>query len=163
MRGDQPLSKPMKTVELKIPPPVVALVAAAAAWVASRSAPPLEQPRNIAILAAGSFALAGAAIALAGVIAFKRANTTVHPGKPQETSALVTSGVYRFSRNPMYVGLLLILVGWAAFLSSAWSLVGPFAFVLYIARFQIRPEERALAAKFGEAYAAYKAKVRRWL
>lgn len=153
----------MKALELKIPPPVVALLVAIAMWLISRSAPLLEVPHNIAILAAGTLAFAGVAIALAGVITFRRASTTVHPRKPQETSALVTSGVYRVSRNPMYVGLLLILVGWAVFLSSGWALVGPLAFVLYISRFQILPEERVLSAKFGEAYAAYKSKVRRWL
>jgi len=75
---------------------------------------------------------------------------------------LVTGGIYRFTRNPMYVGLLLVLVAWATFLSSLWTLVGPLAFVLYITRFQIKPEESALATLFGQPYADYRAKVRRW-
>jgi protein-S-isoprenylcysteine O-methyltransferase Ste14 len=153
----------MKSLELKIPPPAIALLAACAMWLVSRSAPLPGVPDDIAILAAGTLALAGVAIALAGVITFRQASTTVHPGKPQETSALVTSGVYRMSRNPMYLGLLLVLLGLAVLLSSAWSLAGPVAFVLYISRFQILPEERVLLAKFGEAYAGYKSRVRRWL
>lgn len=153
----------MNSLELRIPPPAVALLAAVAMWFISRFAPLLDVPRNLSILAAGTIALAGVAVALAGVITFRRAGTTIHPHKPQETSALVSSGIYRISRNPMYVGLLLVLVAWSVFLSSVWSLAGPFAFVLYISRFQILPEERVLAAKFGGAFAAYKSEVRRWL
>ena len=75
----------------------------------------------------------------------------------------MSSGVYRITRNPMYLGLLLILIAWAVFLSSAWLLLGPLTFVLYMNRFQIGPEERALSAMFGNSYAEYKARVRRWL
>jgi protein-S-isoprenylcysteine O-methyltransferase Ste14 len=153
----------LKTLELKIPPPVIALLAAIAMWAISKVTPLLGVPRNVRLLAAGTLALVGIGSAIAGVVTFRRAGTTIHPHRPQETSALVSSGVYRLSRNPMYVGLLFVLIAWAVFLSSAWSLVGPFAFVLYISRFQIFPEERVLAAKFGEAYAAYKSRVRRWL
>lgn len=153
----------IKALELKIPPPVIALLAAFVMWLISQSTPLLEVPRNIGMLAAGTLAAAGFAFALAGVLLFRRAKTTIHPTKPQETSALVTSGIYRISRNPMYVGLTLVLLAWAVFLSSGWSLAGVIAFVLYIARFQILPEERVLSAKFGEAYAAYKSRVRRWL
>ena len=153
----------MKTLELKIPPPVIALLAALAMWAISRSTPLLGVPGNVRLLAAGTLALVGIASAVAGVVTFRRAGTTIHPHRPQETSALVISGVYRLSRNPMYVGLLFVLVAWSVFLSSAWSLLGPFAFVLYISRFQIIPEERVLSAKFGEAYDSYKARVRRWL
>lgn len=63
----------------------------------------------------------------------------------------------------MYLGLLFILIAWAVFLSSAWALIGPLAFVLYMNRFQIAPEERALSAMFGISYSAYKSRVRRWL
>lgn len=153
----------MNSLELKIPPPAVALLAAIAMWAISRSTPLLEVPGNIRLLAAGTLASVGIALAVAGVVTFWRAGTTIHPHRPQETSALVSSGIYRITRNPMYVGLLFVLVAWAVILSSAWSLVGPFAFVLYISRFQIIPEERVLSAKFGEAYDSYKARVRRWL
>jgi protein-S-isoprenylcysteine O-methyltransferase Ste14 len=108
-------------------------------------------------------ALIGFSIDIAGLLSFLRAKTTIHPMKPGATSTLVTSGVYALSRNPMYVGLLLVLVGWAVYLSSVWTLAGPAAFVLYINRFQIAPEERTLAAMFGATYSQYKRAVRRWL
>ncbi len=82
--------------------------------------------------------------------------------KPESTSSLVTSGIYKCTRNPMYVGLLFVLVAWAVFLSSAWLLVGPLIFVLYMNRFQIAPEERMLSQMFGTTYSTYKGTVRRW-
>lgn len=153
----------MKRLELKIPPPLVALLVAAAMWVGARFAPPLALPRDIALLAAASLCLAGIAAAGAAIVAFRRARTTVNPTRPQETSALVSSGIYGLSRNPMYAGLLLVLAGWTVYLSSPWLLAGPVGFILYMNRFQIVPEERLLSEKFGGAYAAYRSTVRRWL
>ncbi|HEV8366930.1 MAG TPA: isoprenylcysteine carboxylmethyltransferase family protein, partial [Pyrinomonadaceae bacterium] len=75
----------------------------------------------------------------------------------------VSTGVYRFTRNPMYLGLLLTLLGWAAFLSNPASLLFVPIFVLYINRFQIKPEEQVLSSLFGAEYMAYKSRVRRWL
>jgi len=83
--------------------------------------------------------------------------------KPEKASSLVTTGIYRFTRNPMYLGLLFVLFAWAVFLASVWALLGPVAFVFYIDRFQIAPEEAILAGMFGAAYTEYKARVRRWL
>ena len=120
-------------------------------------------PLNIRVVAAIAIALAGIAFSIAGVAALRRAKTTPNPLKPRTTSSLVTSGVYRFTRNPMYVGLALGLLGWAVFLSSAWSLLGPLVFILYMTRFQIVPEERALSGIFGAAYSDFQARVCRWL
>jgi len=106
---------------------------------------------------------AGFAVALAGVIAFRRAKTTVSPLTPETTSAMVTSGVYGVSRNPMYVGFLLVLIGWAAFLSHALAFALLPLFVAYMNRFQIEPEERALSAKFGGQFQEYRRSVRRWV
>jgi protein-S-isoprenylcysteine O-methyltransferase Ste14 len=153
----------MPALELKVPPPVVALLIAAAMGGIGVLAPPIEVLRSIRYIVTAAFALAGGSFSLAGVISFRRARTTINPLKPETASSLVTAGVYRFTRNPMYVGLLLVLVAWAAFLASAWALAGPLAFVLFIHRFQIVPEERILAGVFGAQYAEYRAKVRRWL
>lgn len=153
----------MQSLELKIPPPICALLVAGAMWGISHIAPLSGVPALIRVAVAIGLAVAGGVFSLAGVIAFRRAKTTANPMKPQAASSLVRSGVYRVTRNPMYVGLLLVLVAWAVFLSSAWELLGPLAFAAYIGRFQIAPEERALSALFGTEYSAYKAKVRRWL
>jgi len=153
----------MSALELRIPPPIVALLIGAAMWFVSRSGPSLELPLFARAAAFIVIALVGGALAVAGDLEFRRASTTINPFKPESTTSLVTSGIYRFTRNPMYVGLTLGLVGWAAFLCSAWALAGPVAFVLYITRFQITPEERILAAKFGATYGDYALRVRRWL
>ena len=132
-------------------------------WGISSVTPPLEVPGPIRVGVAALFILSGACIGIAGVVAFRREKTTINPIKPQTTSALITSGIYRLSRNPMYVGMLFALVAWAVFLSSAWAMIGPAAFFLYINRFQIEPEERVLAGLFGATYSDYKSTVRRWL
>jgi protein-S-isoprenylcysteine O-methyltransferase Ste14 len=87
----------------------------------------------------------------------------VNPLHPEATSSLVITGIYRHTRNPMYVGFAAVLLGWAAYLAAPLALLGPLTFVLYITRFQIIPEERALHAKFGPEFAAYQARVRRWI
>jgi protein-S-isoprenylcysteine O-methyltransferase Ste14 len=153
----------MRSLELKIPPPLVAASIGAAMWALSLFTPQLPLPTLLRVLVALAIALAGGAFSLAGLVSFRRARTTVNPMKPAAASSLVSSGVYRFTRNPMYVGLLLVLVGWAAFLSAPWALLGPLAFFAYIRRFQVAPEERALTELFGAQYSEYKAKVRRWL
>jgi len=153
----------MQALELKIPPPAVAVLMAGAMWGISLVAPLLEVPTLIRVAAAATIALAGVGFSLAGIISFRRARTTVNPMKPETTTSLVCSGIYRVTRNPMYVGLLFVLVAWAVFLSSAWALLGPLAFVLYLNQFQIAPEERVLSAMFGTSYSAYKSRVRQWL
>ena len=110
-----------------------------------------------------AIALGGGAFSIAGAMAFRRAGTTVNPLRPERVSSLVRGGVYRVSRNPMYVGLLLGLIAWAVGLASPVSLAGPVAFIIYINRFQIEPEERVLLSRFGSDYEIYRSGVRRWL
>ena len=105
----------------------------------------------------------GIVTAAAGVLAFRRARTTVDPLHLDKSTAIVSTGIYRITRNPMYLGMLLAVVGWALFLANPVTLAGPVLFVLYMNRFQIRPEERALAERFGQPYRAYFSGVRRWL
>lgn len=153
----------MQCLELKIPPPAVAAVAALAMWGVSLISPMLQVPALTRVAAAIAVALIGACFAVGGGISFRRAKTTSNPKKPEAVSALVISGFYRMTRNPMYLGVAIVLVAWAIALSCAWALLGPLAFVLYIDRFQIAPEERVLAALFGAEYSAYQSRVRRWL
>ena len=150
-------------LEHKIPPPLVGLLCAGAMWYLASLTPTPTIPqlaREIAALALGA---AGLLVMLAGVVSFHLARTTVNPLKPGAATALVTSGVFRYTRNPMYLGMLVLLLAWAAYLSSPAALLGPVAFWFYIGRFQIRPEERALAALFGSSFTAYMEQVRRWL
>lgn len=153
----------MRVLELRIPPPLVALATGLLMWYLPRLLPQwqLDLPgrEGLALLLAG----VGGLIALFGIVAFVLARTTINPHKPAATSALVVGGVYRFTRNPMYLGILFVLLGWAVFLANAAAFLPLPLFVLYLNRFQIAPEERALAAAFGEQFAAYRAKVRRWL
>jgi protein-S-isoprenylcysteine O-methyltransferase Ste14 len=112
---------------------------------------------------AASLVIIGCASCLAGVVSFKLAKTTVNPNKPEQASKLVTSGIYRISRNPMYLGFAFILAGWGVWLSSVWAMLGVVGFIGYLTLFQIMPEERALSKLFGDEFTAYKARVRRWL
>ena len=153
----------MQTLELKIPPPMVAILMAGGMWGIALVAPLLQVPPFIRVTAAAVISLVGGGFSLAGAISIRRAGTTVSAKKPETTSSLVSSGVYKVTRNPMYVGLLLVLIAWAIFLSTAWALLGPLALVLYLNKFQIEPEESALSAMFGADYSAYKSRVRRWL
>jgi protein-S-isoprenylcysteine O-methyltransferase Ste14 len=109
----------MQTLELKIPPPIVALLVAVAMWKIASVSPLLDVSLLVRKVTAGALLFVGAAIAFPGFVAFFRARTTFNSMKPKATSSLVTGGIYRFTRNPMYVSVLLILVAWAIFLSSA--------------------------------------------
>lgn len=153
----------MNALELKIPPPLVAFVLACAMWGLSWVTPLLEISGLARLAAAVTIAVLGAGFDLTAVILFFRRRTTVNPMKPANTSTLVVSGIYTVTRNPMYVGLVLFLCAWAVYLACAWALAGPVAFVLYINRFQIQPEEHMLLKKYGSKYKAYTSKVRRWL
>jgi protein-S-isoprenylcysteine O-methyltransferase Ste14 len=127
----------MHTLELKIPPVALALLFAALMWLLSTSLPSLGWTSPWRTTAAAVLFSAGFAIALAGVLEFRRAKTTVNPLTPEAAAVIVTSGIYRLSRNPMYLGLLLVLIGWAVWLSHILPLALLPFFVLYMNRFQI--------------------------
>jgi protein-S-isoprenylcysteine O-methyltransferase Ste14 len=150
-------------LELRVPPVPLALVAAALMWCARSATPDLTLPFPSSLVFPVALALIGALTCLAGVVSFRRARTTVNPMKPDSTSALVVSGIYRYTRNPMYLGFLLILLACAAALANALALIALPVFVLYMNRFQISPEERVLDSRFAPEYAEYRARVRRWL
>jgi protein-S-isoprenylcysteine O-methyltransferase Ste14 len=153
----------MSWLECKVPPPVVALIAAVGMWGAARAAAPLDAPQGLMIAGALAIAAAGVALAGAGVLFFRRAGANIDPHRIDRGDALVTGGPYRFTRNPMYLGITLVLCAYAVYLSRPIELVGPVAFAAYLTRFQIAPEERAMRAKFGAAYAQYAHATRRWI
>lgn len=132
------------------------------AWVAG--GPEWQVPTGASGLSLCLLVLVGLSFDLAGLLAFRASRTTVNPLRPERASALVTRGVYRITRNPMYVGMVFLLLAWGVYLAH-WPalLLGPVVYMLYLNRFQIAPEERALLGLFGEEYRTYMARVRRWL
>ena len=153
----------MSALDTRIPPPVVGALVAAAMWGVSAFGPSLPLPPGLKSAAVALFVAAGLAFDLLGLLAFHRARTTVNPLRPDRTSSLVTGGAHRAPPNPMSVGLGLLLIAGAIHLSALLPFAGPVVYVLYITRFQIRPEERILKSLFGEEYDAYCGRVRRWL
>ena len=153
----------MWTLEHKVPPPVVGVLVAAGMCGLSLLGPQLSVPAVPKYAVVALLAAAGLAFDLTGLLAFRAARTTVNPLAPERASALVTGGVYRITRNPMYVGMALLLLAWAVYLAALLPFTGLVAFVAWITGYQIRPEERVLAGRFGEEYARYAARVRRWL
>lgn len=153
----------MKIFENSIPPPLVALFFAGLMWLAARYFSVIEVTAGVKIFSIGVFILLGLLFLLSGTISFRRFKTTVNPLRPETASALVTTGVYTITRNPMYMGFVMLLCAWAVYLASLWGAGLIILYMLYIHRYQIRPEERALEALFGDDFIAYKRRVRPWL
>lgn len=153
----------MRALDLKTPPAVVFLVCAAGMWLLARAIPAAEFELRHAGLLAIAIAGFGLAVAIAGVHAFRRQSTTVNPTRPDKSNSLVTGSVYRYTRNPMYVGLACCVLAWGVYLRNVAALPGIIVFIAYLTQFQIKPEERALEEKFGAEYASFKSRVRRWL
>jgi protein-S-isoprenylcysteine O-methyltransferase Ste14 len=153
----------MQVLELKIPPVPLVLIMTALMWLASWAMPAFEFEFPARDFLSVSVAVAGFIISGFGIVSFRRARTTVNPMKPDSTSSLVMSGIYRLTRNPMYLGFLLVLLGWATFLSNALAFLFLPVFIFYMNRFQIEPEEKALRSLFGQQFVAYTSQVRRWL
>lgn len=153
----------MRWLETKIPPLVVMALLGAVAFGVAHLLPTFSFDLPLGALIPATFALTGAMLNLLPKLSFRRAGTTVNPLQPALAASLVTSGIYRYTRNPMYLGQAAILLGWALYLHNAAALVVVPAFVLYITRFQIQPEERYLSARFPDEYAAFCRQVRRWL
>lgn len=153
----------MLSLENKVPPPVVGALVAAAMWAVSAVGPQFSLASVPKYALVASLAVAGVTFDALGILAFRRSRTTINPLKPERASSMVTGGVYRVTRNPMYLGMALLLLAWAVYLSALVPLAGPVLLVAYITQFQIKPEERVLRGIFGEEYASYAARVRRWL
>ncbi|MCH8493806.1 MAG: isoprenylcysteine carboxylmethyltransferase family protein [Idiomarina sp.] len=156
----------MNDLELKLPPLLVVLIIAIDMWLLSwifasglNIGWQYSAPNALLWLSIG----VGALLPVFGVIEFRKYKTTVNPMQPQESTAVVQTGIYRFTRNPMYLGFFFLLLGFALWLGNFVALLMLPVYVWYLTRFQIMPEERLLQDKFGEAYRAYMVQVRRWL
>jgi len=152
----------VKRLELKVPPVAQFLVAAGLMWLLTFFAPGATVRFPGQLLAASLVLLVAGLVGMAGVRAFARAQTTVNPLRPEAASRLVTGGIYRHTRNPMYLALLLALLAWGLWLGHAFAWLGVPVFALAMNRLQIWPEERALEALFGDEFRTYARRVRRW-
>lgn len=152
----------MHRLELKVPPLIVVAVTVGLMALTAWLVPMKPWHFTDATALAWTLVVTGGLVALAGVSAFRRARTTVNPMHPDTSSTLVTSGIYRYTRNPMYLGFLLILAGYGVWLANLPALLWLIGYVLYLTRFQIIPEERWLSQKFGADFQYYRERVRRW-
>ncbi|MEN8133940.1 MAG: isoprenylcysteine carboxylmethyltransferase family protein [Thermodesulfobacteriota bacterium] len=153
----------MANLRLKIPPIIQAGICILAMWLLSRYLPLISFEIILWPVIAVVIISIGALIAVAGIVSFRKARTTVDPRTPGKASELVIVGIYNYTRNPMYLGLLAILVGLAVLFGAVSSFLAIPVFVWFMNRLQIEAEEEALEELFGESYREYKLKVRRWL
>ena len=153
----------MNALALKVPPVTQVIIAATAMVGVSKVVPALKFSFSGSTALAVGLGVIGVGSGIMGVAQFQKAQTTPNPQALEKVSSLVTDGIYQYSRNPMYVGLVLILLGWAFYLSHFLAFVLLPIFILYMTRFQIQPEERMMARKFGKTYQDYLNKVRRWI
>ncbi len=152
----------MNKLNNRIPPPVLFTLVALAMWAASLLIPHSDIVGTARWPLTIGFVVLGL-IGPLGILEFRNAKTTIDPVRIERATALVTKGAFRLTRNPMYVSMASLLVSFAFYLGVPWTFLGPLMFVLFITRFQIIPEEKAMTAKFGDEYAVYKLRVRRWL
>lgn len=150
-------------MKLRIPPLVQAAICALISWALAALVPQASSPLGWLSLVAIGLLVIGSVILLAAVLDFSRSETTVNPLEPEQAETLVVSGLFRFTRNPMYLGMALVLSAWALYLANVLAIIGPVLFVASITALQIKPEEEALGKIFGQDYAEYRKRVRRWL
>jgi len=145
---------------LKVPPPVLFVMTALSMFALSGFAFPLVNERLLFVAVIWFVSLM---IAAAAIWSFLQLKTTVNPHRPDQSTTLVVAGIFHYSRNPMYLSLVLILLGWGVLLHTMMVVLPVVGFVVYLTYFQIKPEETILMSKFGDDYRQYCAQVRRWL
>lgn len=150
-------------METRVPPPLLMLLCGLLAWLLARALPFWQFEAAWMPLIAVPLAVAGLALNLLPKLQFARAATTVNPLAPQRATQLVSDGLYRYSRNPMYLGQATVLLAWTLGLQHALAPLLVLLFIAWITRLQIIPEERALAARFPAPFAQLCARTRRWL
>lgn len=153
----------MHFLELKIPPLLLTaiamtLIVAASLWLPAANVP-FPGHRALAVVL---FVL-GLCTMFTGAVQFRLMQTTLDPRDPSKSTRVVTHGIYRFTRNPMYLGMALMLAGVATWPANLVGCVITALFCLYLTELQIKPEERFLLQHFGDEFGQYMARVRRWL
>ena len=150
-------------MHLKVPPPIMTAISMMLMWLVATLVPQYAIDIPGKSVLAIVIAAMGFAIGLPAIRLFRHQGTTVDPRYPDRSEALVVKGIYRYTRNPMYVGFAMLASAWMVWLGNPVNIAVLVGFIVYITRFQIMPEEKALAEKFGSDYALYKESVRRWL
>jgi len=153
----------MNWLKTRIPPPVWLLASGFLIWLLTRHLPGLTLHFEGQTLLSVLLGAAGVLIELTSVGVFLKRRTTVNPLSPNKAKVFINQGLYRYSRNPMYLGMSLLLFAWIIFLGAVLGLIFLAGFMFVLTELQIKPEEKALEAKFGEAYRTYRKKVRRWI
>ncbi len=153
----------MKIPERLIPPPIVGAVSAVMAWIIAVSTASFTVRSPILVPAAAILITCGLVLDAWSILRFLGAGTSINPVSSDKTTVIVRTGPYRFTRNPMYLGMALLLVGYCVYLGNVVSLLAVVLYVWYTTRFQIIPEEKALTAMFGESYRMFLAETRRWI
>jgi protein-S-isoprenylcysteine O-methyltransferase Ste14 len=146
---------------VRFPPPLLYLAGLLAGWLLERKYPLTSLPRTFAMAAGVVLVIAGLALARSGAQAIWKANSSIIPIRP--TTTIVSSGVFALTRNPMYLSMVIIYAGVAFLIGSAWAFILLPLVIIAVDRLVIAKEERYLEGKFGEAYLAYKQRVRRWV
>ena len=146
---------------IKIPPPLIVLTLIISIYFSSKKIDLINIPFQLEI---SFFILSlGILVFINPVLKFIKSKTTINPIQFEETNRLVTSGIFKYSRNPMYLGMLMIIISTSIFYLNIYSILTPFLFVFWINKFQIKREEIFLTKKFGKEYLLYKTKTRRWI
>ena len=146
---------------IKIPPPLIVLTLIISIYFSSKKIDLINIPLQLEI---SFFILSlGTLVFINPVLKFIKSKTTINPIQFEETNRLVTSGIFKYSRNPMYLGMLMIIISTSIFYLNIYSILTPFLFIFWINKFQIKREEVFLTEKFGKEYLSYKNKTRRWL
>jgi protein-S-isoprenylcysteine O-methyltransferase Ste14 len=153
----------LSRLELRVPPLLLTAVAALLAWAAAKLLPAAALPFPGHQALAAATAVAGAVFLFGSALQFRLRRTTLDPRTPDKATHFVARGFYALSRNPMYVGMAALLLALALWHANVAALAVVGGFCAYLTAFQIKPEERALAQRFGAAYLQYKSSVRRWL
>ena len=146
---------------IKIPPPILILILVISNYFSSKKIDLIHLPNQdlISII----ILIIGVLILINPIVKFIKSKTTINPIKFKKVNKLITSGIYQYSRNPMYLGLLMIVISTSIFYLNIFSITTPFLFYCWINRFQIKREEIFLTEKFGKEYMLYKTKTRRWI
>ena len=149
----------MKTI--KIPPPILVIILTSLVYFSSTKLEliylPYRQIVSVTIL------IIGLIVIVSPVVDFIKSKTTINPVKFKNVNRLVTTGIYRYSRNPMYLGMILIIISTTVYYLNFLSVFSPLIFYIWINKFQINREEIFLEDKFGSEYLKYKSKTRRWI